>query len=185
MAAVNVPDQKIPQALFELSRSDNREMRTLAKALIEYLEKDVFFEFQLWKRSGGSEDSIGSIVASDSFENSFSTAEGLDRLDFLEGVEDLIPAEINAEFSDVKTGLYTAINGDWIESRGSTITLDPNGESRDEITVSIGSSERTRILADAIKWKDQVVTCVESSRVGSSYTFKRFSYKDETYWRAI
>ena len=185
MASVNVPEQKIPQALFELSRSDNKEISTLARALIEYLEKDIFFEFQMWKRSGGSDDAIGSIIASDSFENSFSSTESLDRLDNLESLEDLIGAEEDKGFSDVKTGLYTAVNGDWIESRGGTITLDPNGESRDEITVSIGSSKTTRILADAIKWKDQVITCVESSRVGSSYTFKRFSYKNETYWRAI
>lgn len=185
MASVNVPEQKVPQALFELSRSNNKELAMLSKALIEYFEKDIFFEFQMWKRSGGSDDAIGSIIASDSFENSFSSAESLDRLDNLESLEDLIPTEGELGFSDVKTGSYTAVNGDWIESRGGTITLDKNAEARDEITVSIGSRDRTRILADAIKWKDQVVTCVESSRVGNSYTFKRFSYKDETYWRAI
>lgn len=184
MASVNVPEQKIPQALFELSRSNNSEISTLSKALIEYLEKDIFFEFQMWKRSGGSDDAIGSIIASDSFESSFSSTESLDRLDNLESLEDLIVLEEELGYSDVKTGLYTAVNGDWIESRGGTITLDPNAESRDQITVSIGSG-RTRILGDSIKWKGRIVTCVESSRDGNSYTFKRFSYKDETYWRAI
>jgi len=184
MASVNVPEQKIPQALFELSRSKNNEISTLSTALIEYLEKDIFFEFQMWKRSGGSDDAIGSIIASDSFENSFSSTESLDRLDNLESLEDLMVSEEDLGYSDVKTGAYTAVNSDWIESRGGTITLDPNAESRDQITVSIGSG-RTRILADSIKWKDRVVTCFESSRVVNSYTFKRFSYKDETYWRAI
>lgn len=185
MANVNVPDQKVPQALFDLSRSDNKELKTLARALIEYFERDIFFEYQMWKRSGGSDDAVGSIVASDSFENSFSSAESLDRIDDLEGIEDLIPSVEKDDYSDVKTGLYTAVNGDWIESRGATITLDPNANACDIITVSMGSSDRTRILADKIKWKDKIVTCVESSRVGNSYTFKRFSYKDETYWRAI
>lgn len=185
MAKINVPEQKIPQSILDLSRSDNKEIKMMAVALVDFFEKDNFFEFQLWKRSGGSEDAIGSIVSSDSFESSFSSTESLDRLDNLESLEDLIGAEEDKGFSDVKTSLYTAVNGDWIESRGGTITLDPNSEARDKITVSIGSSARTRILADAIKWKDRVVTCVESSRVGNSYTFKRFSYKDETYWRAI
>ena len=185
MANVNVPDQKIPQALFDLARSGDKDIKKLAMALIEYFEKDIFFEFQMWKRSGGSDDLISDITSSDAFENSFSSAESLERLDNLESLEDLISAEEDKGFSDVKTGLYTAVHKDWIESRGGTITLDPNGEARDEITVSIGSSDRTRILADKIKWKDRIVTCVESSRVGNSYTFKRFSYKDDNYWRAI
>jgi hypothetical protein len=109
----------------------------------------------------------------------------MDAVNSLRGIEDLIPALEVEGFSDVKTGLYTAVNGDWIESRGGVITLDKNAEPRDQITVSIGSRDRTRILSDAIKWKGQVVTCVESSRVGNSYTFKRFSYKNESYWLAI
>ena len=184
MANVNVPEQKVPQVLFELSRSNNKEVSSLCKGLIEYIEKEAFFDFQMYKRSGGSDDTIRTIIASDSFENSFSSTESLDRLDNLESLEDLIPSEEELGYSDVKTGLYTAVNGDWIESIGGTITLDPNAESRDQITVSIGSG-RTKILADAIKWKDQVVTRVESSREGNSYTFKRFSYKDDAYWRAV
>ena len=185
MASVNVPDQKVPQALFDLARSSDEDLKKMAIALIEYFEKDIFFQFQMWKRSGGSNDFIGDITSSDAFENSFSSTEALDRLDNLESLEDLVSAEEELGFSDVKTGLYTAVHNDWIESRGGTITLDPNGEARDEITVSIGSSDTTRILADKIKWKDRIVTCIESSRVGNSYTFKRFSYKDDNYWRAI
>ena len=185
MARVNVPDQKVPQALFDLARSGDKDIKKMAVALIQYFELDVFFKYQTWKRSGGSDDSIGSIIASDSFENSFSSAESLDRLDNLESLEDLMPIVDRDEFSDVKTSPYTAVNGDWIESRGANITLDPNSNACDIITVSIGSSDRTRILADRIKWKDKVVSCVESSSVGNSYTFKRFSYKDDTYWRAI
>lgn len=184
MANVNVPDQKVPQVLFGLSRSKDKDIAALSKALIEYFEKDIFFEFQMWKRSGGSDDAIGSIISSDSFENSFSSTESLDRLDNLESLEDLIPSEEELGYSDVKTGLYTAVNGDWIESRGGTITLDPNAESRDQITVSIGSG-RTKILADEIRWRGKSVTSVNADVVGSSYTFKRFSYKEENYWLAV
>lgn len=185
MAKVNVPDQKVPEILFDLSTSNNREIRGLARALIDYFERDIFFEWQIFQRSGGDEDRIDTIVSSDSFENSFSNTESMDAVNSLRGIEDLIPALEVEGFSDVKTGLYTAVNGDWIESRGGVITLDKNAEPRDQITVSIGSRDRTRILSDAIKWKGQVVTCVESSMVGNSYTFKRFSYKNESYWLAI
>ena len=184
MANVNVPDQKVPQVLFELSRSNNKEVSSLCKGLIEYIEKEAFFDFQMYKRSGGSDDTIRTIIASDSFENSFSSTESLDRLDNLESLEDLIVSEEELGYSDVKTGLYTAVNGDWIESRGGTITLDPNAESRDQIAVSIGSG-RTKILADEIRWRGKSVTSVNADVVGSSYTFKRFSYKEENYWLAV
>ena len=184
MAKVNVPEQKIPAVFFELSNSSNKEVSSIAKALVEYLEKDSFFQFQMWKRSGGSGDLVNDIVSSDTFESSLSSVEALDRLDNLEGLEEINQEVIN-DYSDVKDGAYTAINGDWIESRGATITLDPKGDPRDEITVSIGSNKTTKIVADKIKWKDKIVSCVESSRAGNSYTFRRFSYKDDNYWRVI
>ena len=106
MSQVNIPDQKVPDILFDLVDSPNNELSALARALIEYFERDIFFEWQMWKRSGGSSDRIDLIVSSDSFENSFSNSESMEEINTLKGIEDLIPISEDLEYSDVKTGIY-------------------------------------------------------------------------------
>jgi len=181
MADVRPPLQKIPPSLAFIR--NNREipeyLREIFMDLVEYLQEDQFFELQLWRRTGGGDDLIESTVTSESYENSFSSAEFQELSDSLEQIEDLIPT-ITRFNPVIATSNYTAIDLDYVEARNSSVvTLDTKANPGSDIIVANGDGSRIKIVGDV------KITRIESqitlSKVGSSLHFKSFG----DYWRIV
>lgn len=187
MASVNVPEQKVPQALFELVRSGDDNIKKMARALIEHFEKEVFFDFQMWKRSGGSDDLIKDITGSDSFENSFTNNESLDRLDNLESIEDLIPVQEETEFNSVAArNNITAVNRDFVDAKNSIIvTMDGNAGWNDQIITRNGDGTPIKVCSTIeIRYKGGRGSDIMLINEGTAIHWHLFIDGQEKYWVA-
>ena len=185
MASVNVPDQKVPQALFDLARSSDEDLKKMAIALIEYFEKDIFFQFQMWKRSGGSNDLISDITSSDAFENSFSSGEALEKLDFIAQIEDLIPVNPVGFNADIVRHNRVGVNGDFLDIRNrSTVDLDEYADHNDQIITTNGDGTPIKITSKTeLRLSRRRGHSFTLQNEGSSIHWYMFVDGNEKFWR--
>ena len=136
------------------------------------------FLHDLWVRTGGGNDVIENIDNSEVY-NTGSVSNAMDSIATLEQIEDLIPTVIPTVFySAIKTGSYTAVNGDFIEAQsGAIITLDPEAEIDDEIMVANGDGSKITV-SGTIKYT-KLDTALFIRQQGTSLHFQNFG----DYWR--
>jgi len=177
MALVNTPQQKIPDSVIR----DNPE-------LAQFLQELVFFNWQMFKRSGGGTDIVQDITSSESFETSLSGAESQEISDNLEQIEDLIPVCRYRDFEAlIKVIDYTAVNNDFVEGRnGITIKLDKNTDYGDQIITGNGDSSTIKVDGNGteLRYKGLRGSNINIRLEGTFIHWYIFTDGKEKYWRA-
>ena len=177
MARVNPPRQDVPESI-----------KTLSPDLYGYLQDKKFFDFQLWKRTGGGDDLIQNITSSEAFETSLSGGQTQEQIADLEQIEDLIPNIQVRDFeSKIAASNYTAVNNDFVEGRSSaTIKMDANAATGDQIITANGDSSTITVDGNGIelRYKGERDSTLKMRREGTSIHWYLFTDGTEIYWRA-
>lgn len=147
-----------------------------------WLERQFFFDSDIYIRTGGPSDTITDIINSDTFETSVSSAEYHEQDSENEQIEDLIYIP-NTEWKGISTDIdYTAINRDFVEAtRKATITLDNNSNIGDQIETGNGDGSKITIDGDGLELR-YAGKRANKIDIASEGTFIHW-YRFDNYWR--
>lgn len=197
MANINVPEQKLPKELLLLSNSENQEIRQMARAMVEYLNANNFFQYQMWK---DVTDTPAPVVTEETIEEDFSgfpqhsSTQNLEedpiafhRATKFEDFDDVPPRTYIREFiPDIVTTNYTAVNNDFIDARaGITVQLDSNAGFNDQIITMNGDGSAITVSSTIqIRYQGQRGFKIILANEGTAIHWHLFSNGTEKFWAA-